>query len=600
MVVTHWTRWLAFLFCSTICVTATASAQPAPTENTERIGRIAFPVTARPAAQEHIERGLAWLHSFGYEDAFEEFEQAFKIDPTAAMAVWGESMTFSQPVWGTEDLTRGRLALSQLGPTSSVRLARARTTRERRYLEAVEILYGDADKPARARAYADAMGRLAADFPDDTEATVLHALALLGTVHRGDDPDSLESPSGPMTHALVGSETQTRVADMLSRVLVAHPEHPGALHYLIHALDDPAHARAALNAARTYATVAPSSSHALHMPAHIFLQLGMWDDAVRSDRASFEASVRRVAKRGLTLADRDYHSLSWLQYEYLQQGRYREARQTFDQIQPAADQTGQPRIRNVLGHMRAHWGIETRRWDDTRRQETYFNVDELFAIGLSAARAGDQARAEVTSDRLAAVAASGKLPGLMPLIRIMEHELAGLVQRGRGRTDEALSELKTAVELQEALPPPVGWPQPLKPAHELYGEVLFENGQPGEAAAQFRKALARSPNRSLAVLGLARAEAAAGRADEARAGYEAFLKNWEHADAELPELNEARAFLAGQVTDSRSGLGRNALILAVVLGLGVAALIVVRRRRTVPGSQGRMVAESRTRPGKRR
>ena len=580
---------LASAACAAVVTVFAVHAQPAPPDRD--LGRVSFPTSARPEAQAHFLRGVAWLHSFGYEDAFEEFEKARTIDPESAMAVWGEAMTFSQPVWGTEDLVRGRLALSQLGTSRLSRLAKAPTAREKAYIDAVEILYGDGDKHTRDVAYADAMSRLWTRYPDDVEAACFYALALLGTMHRGDDPDALDSGTDRHAHALAGSETQARVAALLQKVFAAHPDHPGAAHYLIHALDDPEHAAQALEAARAYAKSAPASSHALHMPAHVFLQLGRWEEASSSDKASFDASVERVKRRGLSMANQDFHSLSWLMYEYLQQGRYRDAQGALDLIQPAVDQTGDPRVKNTQASMRARYAIETRRWDEMRARPNYFNADELGAIGMSAARAGDLDRAEQSRQRLADIGASDRMRVIKPLVLIMERQLAGLIALSAGRPAEAIADLEDAIAREDGLPPPVGWPQPAKPAHELLGEVLLEEGRASEAAVQFALALRRSPNRALSVLGLARAKARLGETEAARTTYRTFLANWRAADAELPQPQEARAFTevkGSQVHDSTTtGLGVTEITVVMVL-LGAAAVGIVVARRWKRVGEGRV------------
>src|SRR5206468_10074493 len=213
------------------------------------------------------------------------------------------------------------------------------------------------------RAYAAEMRALAKSYPEDPEAQTLFALALMGQMARspalfregGDDQHQ---------HALVGSEIQKEAAAILEKVLARTPDHRGALHYLIHDYDDPEHARLALPAARAYAKVAPESSHALHMPAHIFLQLGMWDEAAASDEASFRASVAWVERKGLPAGMRDHHSLSWLLYESLQQGRYRKARETLDVMRPAVEATSAPRFKAILSDIRARYVVETRSFQE--------------------------------------------------------------------------------------------------------------------------------------------------------------------------------------------------------------------------------------------
>jgi hypothetical protein len=186
-------------------------------------------------------------------------------------------------------------------------------------MAAIEALFGTGDVTARRAAYARVMAANYAQFPDDPEVATFYALALLGTMARG-LTGAMDAHEGHSA-ALAGSATQTLVTSILEKVLRSHPRHPGALHYLLHNNDDPAHARLALPAARTYAEAAPASSHALHMPAHIFLQLGMWREAALSDQSAYAASDAWVKARRLPLTVRSYHALSWLQYELLQLGR---------------------------------------------------------------------------------------------------------------------------------------------------------------------------------------------------------------------------------------------------------------------------------------
>src|SRR5207248_1139836 len=233
------------------------------------------------------------------------FKEAQAIDAGFAMAYWGEAMTYSQTLWGHEDVEAARRTLARWRSTSAAR-SRKLLPEEDGFLTAADALFGEGDQAARRRAHADAMGRLRARFPDDPEVASFYALALLGTMSRGlvGAADAHEGHS----EGLAGSETQMRVAAILDSVMKIHPRHPGALHYLLHDYDDPQHARLALTAARSYAGAAPQSSHALHMPAHIFLQLGLWRDADSSDRAAFAASTAWVARRGLSAAMRNYHA----------------------------------------------------------------------------------------------------------------------------------------------------------------------------------------------------------------------------------------------------------------------------------------------------
>jgi tetratricopeptide (TPR) repeat protein len=500
---------------------------------------VRFPNSGAAAAQPAFLRGVTALHNFQYEDAVEAFQEAQRLDPAFALAYWGEAMAYNQTLWLNQDPEKAREILQRLAPTPEARARKATTGREQGYLEAVELLFGAGDKPSRDRAYAEAMGRLAAAHPDDLEARTFHALALMGTAVRspalfGSQGDDLHQ------HALVGSEVQKQAATILEGVLKANPDHPGALHYLIHDYDDPDHARLALSAARAYARVAPESSHALHMPAHIFLQLGMWSEAAAADAASFRASEAWAQKKKLGVGMLDYHSLSWLLYESLQQGRYRTARETLDRIAPAVEETGAPRLKALQSDMRARYVMETRSYALLAGANDFATTGELFAIGASAAKTGDTTRAERALAELRRRAGTRGTSDFKLDAAVMEKELAGLLALGTGRGDDALLRLQEAVALERELPPPMGPPRPLQPASELYGELLLERGKPGEAAAEFARSLARWPNRSRSVLGLARASAALGNNDAARRHYRKLLDSWRQADSDLTELAEVR------------------------------------------------------------
>jgi tetratricopeptide (TPR) repeat protein len=537
--------------------------------------------SAQPGdARALFQRGLTALHQFEYEDANEAFGQARQIDPGFAMAYWGEAMTYNQTLWRHEDVPAARLALARLGPTAAARSAKAVGSRDQAFLAAVETLFADGDASTRHQQYADEMGHLYAREPDDPDVASLYALALLGTMSRSliGYVDAHEGHS----QALAGSETQTQVTAILEKVLRSHPEHAGALHYLLHNDDDPLHAHLALPAARTLARLAPASSHARHMPSHIFFQLGLWNDAALSDRAAFEASSAWVARKQLDAAMRNYHALSWLQYELLQLGRYREAWATLDELAPVVKASGQLTLLSDLSSMRARYVVETANWQLMAQETNFGNVNELFAIGISAARGGNGDLAERARQGLADRARDPREGDLRPAIALMERELAAIIALVAGRGSDAVGILQTAAESEEALPPPLGLPAPIKPVPELLGEVLVELGRPAEAVPFFEQALRRNANRSSSLLGLARAAAAAERPGAARQQYSALLVNFDHADADLPAVREARAALDdGSVTMTRSHVSLNAVwvALAVTGAIGIALVIWRRARR---------------------
>jgi tetratricopeptide (TPR) repeat protein len=500
-----------------------------------------FPDSGSAAARAPFLRGVTALHNFQYEDAVEAFRETQRVDRDFVLGYWGEAMAWNQSLWLNQDADEARAALGRLAPTPPARAAKAKTEMEKGYLRAVEALFGSGDRPARDQAYARQMRRLAAAHPGDPDVQSFLALALMATTARspalfGDPGDDAHA------HALVGSAVQREAAAILERVLARHPDHPGALHYLIHDYDDPAHAGKALSAARAYAKVAPQSSHALHMPAHIFLQLGMWDEAAASDEASFRASEAWVQRKSLPIGMRDHHSLSWLLYESLQLGRFQKAGEALALMKAAVDATGEPRFKALLSDMRARYVVETRSFQDLATARNFDTSNELFAIGMSAVRRGDTALAQRALAELGRRAGEAGSRPRQSDVAVMEKELAALVAVATGRKEEAVLRMQEAVALDRDLPPPMGPPRPIKPAPELFGEILLELGRPREAAAEFERSLAGWPNRSLSLLGRARASAALGDRESARGHYRRLLLNWRGADADLADLKEARSF----------------------------------------------------------
>lgn len=516
----------------------------------EPLGTISFPTSGSPAAQAEFIRGLAWLHSFGYEDAIDRFRAAQKIDPNFVMAYWGEAMSFNQPLWFGEEPDKGRAALLKLGPTTAARAARAKTPREQMYLAAVEALWGPGNKAARDKAHSDAMAALVAKFPQDDEAQTFYALSLLGLLPRGDQALPVRQKAGAIVEG----------------VFKRNPQHPGAAHYIIHAYDHAQLAPRAVDAARVYAKIAPAASHALHMPAHTFVQLGMWDDAAATDQASWDASIQWVNRRKLSIAARDYHSLSWLQYAWSQQGRFTRAREAIQLIEQAmkaagsgeqvgghhyADSeigrgSGASALRNDRGSMRARYIIESERWSEMQGQGSFDNIDELFALGLSAWKLKDDKRLFAAVGEFEKLVKSPPNAEVREQAAVMLHELGALLMLSQGDSKEAFAAMERATAAQAKMPKPTGRPYPVKGADELYAELLLGAGRAKEAVAWFERTLTRTPNRSRAVLGLARAAAKAGDTVKSRSAYKQFLANWRTADPGLPELAEARAALRGK------------------------------------------------------
>jgi tetratricopeptide (TPR) repeat protein len=508
------------------------------------LGRIDFPTSGPAAAQESFIRGVLLLHSFEYDDAIVAFREAQRIAPGFAMAYWGESMCYNQPLWRNENVTRAREALKRLAPTPQARAAKAPTPREKGYLETVERLFGEGDKTSRDRAYLDRLRALRSENPNDREAALFFALALLSTIPEGQRNASVSLEAGRIATA----------------ILKSNPEHPGAAHYMLHAYDDGEHNAMALDAARVYAKIAPASSHALHMPSHAFLPLGMWDEAAASDERSFAASLAWIKRTGRPQSQTDFHPLSWLHYEYLQQGRFAKARDAEEPLRralTAASPTSPPAehlhveseigrgygtmsLRNELASMRARYVVESRDWSLMKGQTSFDNIDELFALGLSAMGNGDFGRANAALEQLQKASRGAGDPDLVEIAAIMSDQLSGVLQFARGKRDEGVASLARAVAAETKRPRPIARPYPIKPAAELYGEFLIAANRSREAIAQFQAALKRTPRRPASLFGLASALAATGDDRAAAAVARQFIAIWHGADAGRKELADMR------------------------------------------------------------
>src|SRR5260370_26325550 len=290
--------------------------------NAQELGSITFPTSGAAAAQRKVIEGVKALHSCEFDEAAEAFHQAQQIDPNFALAYWGEAMSYNHPLWAQLDLPAARKALERLAPTLEGRVVKAHTDKEKAYLEAVnELFYAPGDKLARDNAYSDAMARRYERWPNDNEVSIFYALSLLGSVRPADK----------------GFRRQALAASIAFKVFQENPNHPGAAHFIIHAFDDPDHAILALPAARVYARIAPAAPHALHMPSHIFVQLGMWQDVATSNIVAHKAAVDLIARMHLPEGREDFHTLSWLEYANLMLGKFDEARQNVDLAKQAAE-----------------------------------------------------------------------------------------------------------------------------------------------------------------------------------------------------------------------------------------------------------------------
>jgi tetratricopeptide (TPR) repeat protein len=482
--------------------------------NAQELGNISFPTSGSAAAQPKFIEGVKDLHSFEFDEAAAAFRQAQQMDPNCALSYWGEAMSYNHPLWGQLDLAASKKALERLAPDLEGRLAKAPTAKEKAYLEAADqLFYASGDKLARDNAYSAKMAQMYDRWPDDHEVAIFYALSLLGTVRPTDK----------------GFRRQALAAAIALNVYRENPNHPGAAHFIIHAFDDPDHAILALPAARMYARIAPSAPHALHMPSHIFVQLGMWQDVVASNTVAYKAAEDLIARMHLPEGREDFHTLSWLEYGNLMLGKFDEARKNVDLAKEAADRN--PRNVMLAGQyhaMLARYLLESGKWEKIPLEDAtntavahesmpgmpsgsmpYAGGEEwIFIAGFSAAKLGDADAADRARARLGAmrqgVESRGDAYAAKPFA-IMENEIAAAADLARGHKTEAVHLAQQAADIESTRAAPSGPPDPIKPAWEFYGEVLLDAGRPSEAVTAFQQALLRTPKRTPALAGLARA-----------------------------------------------------------------------------------------------
>lgn len=508
----NWLLFLAFVAFVIVPAAGRAAAEEPAAEAPLILGVLDFPTSGAPGAQDAFERGVMLLHSFEYEDARNAFHEAQAIDPDFAMAVWGEAMTHNHPMWNRQNRDAALAVLAKLPPAA----ARNTTDVEERFINAVEILYGAGGKQDRDQAYREAMAAMQADFPDNLEVAAFHALSILGSVYERD------------------YRTYMQAAAVAEEVFAEQPQHPGAAHYLIHSYDDQVHAPLGLRAARVYSKIAPSASHAQHMVSHIYTSLGRWDEVVDANRRAVQVSEDSMLRAGRPKHLRSKHALHWLEYALLQQGRYDEALDTLHIMHE--DINALPDAGNVRhsAMMRATHAVDEPLAESplTPLGEIdapfYYRVLDDFASAWAMIAHGTLQDASQVLERIERRIAQARVlsvdEGLHEdesatsaddhlMARIIAREIEALLAFHAGDTSRALELLEQAIADETSRPAYYGPPHVPKPADELMGELLLSLGRPEEAIAMFEQSLGRHTNRTLSLLGLARAQAAAGRSE---------------------------------------------------------------------------------------
>jgi hypothetical protein len=504
----------------------------------ERLGRVVFPVSCNAEAQRRFERAMALLHSFWWEAGDRAFRDVAAADSTCAMAYWGIAMN----AWGNP-FAGGPVGAPLGAAAQSAERAAAlegRTPRERGFIAAVATLYRDhaaTPNAVRLRAYSDTMARVYRDHPGDVEVAIYYALSLVATAAATDT-----------TFA-----RQKRAAEILNPSFQRFPQHPGLAHYIIHANDSPRLASLGLDAARRYAQIAPSAPHAQHMPSHIFIRLGLWEDDIAANQRSFEAGVAHARAQGWTgVAAHEFHALDYMVYGYLQLGQDGAARRIVARAESLSAVEGRANL--IAGYngsaLAARVALERGDWRAAAalpipdgNSPAALGAVTHFARGIGAARHGDTAQARTEVAALAEIeAALAGQPGYnwSRVVSIKKQAVAAWLALAAGDTMSALREARAAADLEDVTEKHPVTPGELLPARELYADLLLATGRYGEARAAYETTLTREPGRARSLFGAARAAALAGDQAGARVRYGEFLVLMKGADGDRSEIVEAR------------------------------------------------------------
>jgi tetratricopeptide (TPR) repeat protein len=495
----------------------------------ERLGTVDFPISCA-GAQAPFTRAIALLHSFWYEEAEKAFRAIAANDPRCGIAWWGVAMSNYHQVWPSPysppELARG------IDAAERAKAAGAQTPREQAYIDAIATFYHGAenvDLVTRARAYEAAMERLTSRFPDDDEASIFYGLALVA--------HGLSVPTDK------SYTYQKRAAQIFNRLLDKHPDHPGITHYLIHSFDYPALASLALNAANTYSKIAPSSPHALHMPSHIYVRLGMWQETIDSNIASARAAREHAEKAHPGAAAFDtLHAWDYLAYAWLQRGEDSKVRQLVDEIGAikALD------VENFAGYysmaaVPARYALERRKWSEAAALtvrpsglpwDRYAYAEALthFARAVGAARSGDAVHAREAVARLQQLRQKllDQRNGYWAdQIDVQRRAADAWIARAEGHDDDAVTLLRSAADLEDSMDKSPVTPGSIIPAREMLGDLLLEINQPVNALEAYERSLADAPNRLNGLTGAARAAQLAGDRAKASAYYVQVAKLFE-------------------------------------------------------------------------
>jgi tetratricopeptide (TPR) repeat protein len=498
----------------------------------EQLGKVNFPVSCSPKAQEQFERGVAMLHSYWFTEGGKVFEAIVREEPSCVMAYWGLAVNLlgnslasppspkdAQLAWEVLEKARGG----------------AKTQRERDWIEALSAYYRDHDKVSvddRLLAYTKAMEQMTQRYPDDFEAWTYYALTLQAS-----------APKTDKTYA-----NQLKSAGILEKLFKQNPQHPGVAHYLVHAYDYPPLADKGIEVARRYAGIAPAAPHARHMPSHIYSMVGLWEESIVSNRSALQVQKDY------------YHATDFMVYAHLQLAQDTKAKALVEEIHKIGrddlllkENLGTLGAYTALAVIPARYAIERADWKGaaalppvpTKR----LMADSLirFTRGLGMARSGDLAGAKSEIEAIQGIQkALFKAKDSYWAARSEEQSLAvsAWVAHAEGTREQAVKLMRSAADGEDGSVKHVSMENRLYPMRELFAELLLETGQAAPALREFEASLKENPNRYRGLYGAARAAEAAGDQEKAASYFAKLVTLSKNADTDRPEIAQAKTFLA--------------------------------------------------------
>jgi tetratricopeptide (TPR) repeat protein len=519
---------IAILFLGVPMVTAQEKAG-------EKLGKVDFPVSCSPAAQAEFNRAVAMLHSFWFPQAPKAFAAISETDPDCAMAHWGIAISQrANPLVGPPDAAALKRGLASIEKAKAIG---AKTQRERDYIAAVELLYKDSEKldhRTRVLAYEKAMEKLYLAYSQDIEAAIFYALALNEAIDYHDKAYA----------------RQLKAAKILEKAYAQQPEHPGVLHYLTHSYDFPPLAARGIDTAKRYALVAPSAPHALHMPSHIFSMVGMWQESIKSNRDA------------LGVAKNYIHAIDFMVYAHLQLAQDGEAKRLVEEsaalyktqapTAQLAPTGGVLAVHTAFAAIPARYAIERSAWADAatlqpRPSTPAADAITYFTRAMGAVRQGDPNSARKDIEQLESLKntlTTAKQKYWADQVEIQRRAAAAWLAQAEGKKTEGLKLMRSAAALEDSSEKHVAMENRLWPMRELLGEMLLQLNDPAQALKEFEASFKAAPNRFRGYYGAAKAAERAGDQKKARSHYEKLVELSKQADAERPELREAKTFLA--------------------------------------------------------